>query len=179
MSRPHQPSLSLASDARAEEEALDARVTFTASGPLGLRVRGRGKELRWFGDGKSLVFSVPLPRITTGIAMRDGAMHDLLGTRRFPTVELRVPRAEVSIPNGKGGAEGTAKGTLTLRGKSAPVEVGYEFKRHGDTLAVTGTMRLSVDAWGVSLPHHMGFGLKSHVAVKVVFSAFARSFRSE
>jgi polyisoprenoid-binding protein YceI len=169
MSRPHQPSLSLASDARAEEGALDARVTFTASGPLGLRVRGRGKELRWFEDGKSLVFAVPLPGITTGIALRDGAMHDLLGTRRFPTVELRVPRAEVSIPGGKGGSEGTAKGTLTLRGKSAPIEVGYELKRQGDTFAVTGSLRVPVDAWGISLPQHMGFGLKSLVAVKVAF----------
>ena len=90
--------MSLASDARAEEVALDARVTFTASGPLGLRVRTRGKELRCFEDGKSLVFSVPLPGITTGIALRDAA-----------------------------------------------------------------------------IPHHMGFGLKSQAAVKVVFSVFAKA----
>lgn len=180
MSSPRQPSLSLASDDRAEEETLDARVTFTASGPLGLRVRGRGNELRCFADGKrSLVFSVPLGGIRTGITMRDGAMHDLLGTRRFPTVELRVPRAAVSIPKGKVGAEGMAKGMLTLRGKSALIEVCYELKRHGDTLAVTGSMRVPVDTWGISLPHHMGFGLKSQVAVKVVFSVFAKSFLSE
>lgn len=177
MTRPQQPCLSLASDARAVEEALDARITFTASGPLGLRVRGRGKELHWFEDGKSLVFAVPLPRITTGISLRDGAMHDLLGTRRFPTVELRVPRAEVSIPSGKGGAEGTVKGTLTLRGRSAPIEVDYELMRQGDILAVTGSMRVPVDAWGISLPQHMGFGLKSQVAVKAVFGVFAKSTR--
>jgi polyisoprenoid-binding protein YceI len=176
MSRLHQPSLSLASDARADEKALEARVTFTASGPLGLRVRGRGKELVCLEDGKSLVFSVPLRGITTGISMRDGAMHDLLGTRRFPTVELRVPRAAVTLPKGKGGAEGTVKGTLTLRGKSAPIDVCYELEHHRDTLAVTGTMRVSVDTWGISLPHHMGFGLKSQVAVKVVFNVFAKSF---
>jgi hypothetical protein len=176
MSRPHQPSLSLASDARAEEEALDARVTFTASGPLGLRVRGRGNELRCLDDGKSLVFSVPLRGITTGISMRDGAMHDLLGTRRFPTVGLRVPRVAITLPKGKGGAEGTTKGTLTLQGKSAPIEVCYELKRHGETLAVTGTMRVPAETWGISLPHHMGFGLKSQVAVKVVFSVLAKSF---
>ena len=179
MSRSHQPSLSLASDVRAEEEALEARVTFTASGPLGLRVRGRGKELRCFVDGKSLLFSVPLRGITTGISMRDGAMHDLLGTRRFSTVELRVPRAAVSIAKGKVGAEGAAKGTLALRGKCAPIDVSYDLKRHGDTLTVTGTMRVPVDTWGISLPHHMGFGLKSQVAVKVVFSVFAKSFLGE
>lgn len=178
MSRSRQPSLSLASDARAEEEALDARVTFTASGPLGLRVRGRGKELHCFEDGKCLVFSVPLPGITTGIALRDAAMHDLLGTRRFSTVELRVPGATVAIPKGKGGVEGTAMGTLTLRGKTAPIEVCYEIKRHGDTWAVTGAMRVPADTWGISLPHHMGFGLKSQVAVKVVFSVFAKSLPS-
>jgi hypothetical protein len=177
MSRSRQPSLSMASGARAEEEALEARVTFTVSGPLGLRVRGRGKELRCFEDGKSLVFSVPLRDITTGISMRDGAMHDLLGTRRFPTVELRVPRAAVTIPKGKGGAQGTANGMLTLRGKSAPIDVCYELKRHGDTLAVTGSMRVPVDTWGISLPHHMGFGLKSQVAVKVVFSVCAGPFQ--
>lgn len=176
MSRPHQSSLSLASDSGADEEAIEARVTFTASGPLGLRVRGRGKELRCSEDGKSLFFSVPLRGITTGISMRDGAMHDLLGTRRFPTVELRVPRAAVSIPKGKGGAEGTAKGILTLRGKSAPIEVYYEIEHHHDTLAVTGTMRVPVNTWGISLPHHMGFGLKSQVAVKVAFNVSAKSF---
>jgi hypothetical protein len=177
MSRSRSPS-SLASHTLAEEEVLDARVTFTASGPFGLRVRGRGKELRCFEAGKSLVFSVQLRGIKTGISMRDIAMHDLLGTLQFPTVELRVPRAAVSVPHGKGGVEGTTQGTLTLRGKSAPVEVGYEIERKGDTLAVTGRLRLSVDTWGISLPQHMGFGLKSQVAVKVVFSVPAESFPS-
>jgi hypothetical protein len=46
-------------------------------------------------------------------------------------------------------------------------------------LAVLGTMRVPVDTWGISLPHHMGFGLKSQVAVKVVFSVFAKSFLGE
>jgi hypothetical protein len=169
---------SLASDNLADEEVLDARVTFTASGPLGLRVRGRGKELRHFEDGKSLVFSAQLRGIRTGISMRDIAMHDLLGTLQFPTVELRVPRAAVSVPHGKDGIEGTTKGTLTLRGKDAPVEVGYEIERNGDALAVTGRLRLSVDTWGISLPQHMGFGLKSQVSVKVVFSVSAESFPS-
>ena len=176
MSRSRQPSLSLASDVRAQEEALDARVTFTASGPLGLRVCGRGKELRCLEDGKNLVFSVPLPGITTGIALRDGAMHDLLGTRKFPRVELCVPRPTVSVPKSKGGTNGTTQGTLTLRGKSAPIEVLFEIQHHGDTLAVTGSMRVPVDTWGISLPHHMGFGLKSLVAVKVVFSVSAKPF---
>ena len=178
MSRSRQTSLSPASEVHAEEEAFDARVSFSASGPLGLRVRGRGKELRCFADGKSLVFSVLLPGITTGIALRDAAMHDLLSTRRFSTVELRVPRATVSIPKGKGGVEGTAMGTLTLRGKTALIEVCYEIKHHGDTLVVTGAMRVPVDTWGISLPHHMGFGLKSQVAVKVVFNVLAKSLPS-
>ena len=176
MSRSRFPTTNLASDAPTAEEALDARVTFTASGPLGLRVRGRGKELYWFEDGNSLVFSVPLCGLKTGISMRDFAMHDLLGTLRFPTVELRVPRAGVSAAKGKGSAMGTAKGTLTLRGKNAPVEVGYAIERNGDTLAVTGSLRVPVDTWGISLPHHMGFGLKSEVAVKVVFSVPAEPF---
>jgi hypothetical protein len=34
-------------------------------------------------------------------------------------------------------------------------------------------MRIPVDKWGISLPQHMGFGLKSLVAAKVVFSVFA------
>ena len=33
-----------------------------------------------------------------------------------------------------------------------------------------------MDTWGISLPHHMGFGLKSQVAVKVVFAVFAKSY---
>ena len=176
MSPSRPPSSTLASAAPVAEEALDARVTFSASGPLGLRVRGRGKELHWFEDGKSLVFSVPLRGIKTGISMRDFAMHDLLGTLRFPTVELRVPRAGIHAGKGKVSAMGTAKGTLTLRGKTAPVEVAYDIKRNGDTLAVTGSLRVPVDTWGISLPHHMGFGLKSQVAVKVVFSVPAEPF---
>lgn len=154
-------------------EALEARVTFTASGPFGLRVRGRGSELRCFADAKHLVFSVGLTGIKTGISMRDGAMHDLLGTRRFPTVELRVPRAGVDIPAGKGSAEGEVDGSLTLRGKTAPMGVAYAIKRNGDKLGVTGSMRIPVDTWGISLPRHMGFGLKSQVAVKVVFNVSA------
>ena len=108
-----------------------------------------------------------------GRLQRDGAMHDLLGTRRHPTVELRVPRADVTIPSGKASAEGEVVGRLTLRGKSAPISVAYETKSSGDKLGVTGSMRIPVDKWGISLPQHMGFGLKSLVAAKVVFSVFA------
>ena len=164
-------------DTRAESpSSRDARITFTASGPLGLRVRGRGAELSVFEDAKSMVFSVPLRGIKTGISMRDGIMHDLLGTRRFPTIELRVPRACIDIPEGKASVEGTAKGTLVLRGKAAPIDASYEIKRHSDTLNVIGAMRVPIDAWGIQLPRHMGFGLKSQVAVKVVFAVPAVAF---
>ncbi len=155
-------------------ETADARVTFTASGPFGLRVRGRGKEVRCCSDGKAFVFSVPLGGIKTGISLRDKAMHELLGTRRFPTVELRVARPDVTIPASARSAEGEVEGTLRLRGKSAPIDVAYQIKRSGEKLDVTGSIRIPIETWGISLPRHMGFGLKSQVAVKVVFSVSAQ-----
>jgi hypothetical protein len=46
-------------------------------------------------------------------------------------------------------------------------------------LAVTSNLRVPVATWGISLPHHVGLGLKSQVALKVVFSVFAKPFLRE
>jgi len=44
-------------------------------------------------------------------------------------------------------------------------------------LSVTGSLRVSVDTWGIfSLPQHMGFGLKSQVAVKVASACSPNRF---
>ncbi len=159
-----------------ELRPLEPRVTFTASGPLGLRVQGRCRELACCEQDGALVFSVPLHNLKTGISMRDHAMHELLCTRRYPTVELRVPRSGLTLPGGKGPVEGTCKATLVLRGLSGPLEVSYQIKRVGSMLEVTGATRIRVDLWGIKLPTHMGFGLKTQVPVKVVFKVPAASF---
>lgn len=174
---PPQVSQSHVQDDRADEvRVVDARVTFTASAPFGLRVRGRGSELICFADRQSLIFTVPLRGLTTGISTCDKTMHDLLATKRFPTAELRVPRALILIPRPGRRAEGTAEGAMTLRGTTARIEASYKIGRQGGTLEVTGSMRLPVDTWGVVLPRHMGFALKSLVPVKILFSAPARAF---
>lgn len=156
--------------------ATSVRITFTASGPLGLRVQGRGRELGFLDDAGTLVLSVPLRSITTGIGMRDSAMHELLGTRRHPFVELRVPLGAISLPGDKRCVGGACGGTLNLRGKSGPIEVSYRLERKGEMIGVTGAFRIPVDEWGIMLPRHMGFGLKSHVPVKAAFSVPAAVF---
>jgi len=88
-----------------ELRPLEPRVTFTASGPIGLRVQGRCRELACCEQDGALIFSVPLDTLKTGISMRDHALHELLSTRRYPTVELRVPRSGIALPQGKGPVE--------------------------------------------------------------------------
>jgi hypothetical protein len=150
---------------------LQARITFTASGPFGLQVRGRGSDMWCFVDRDVVVFAVALSGLTTGISMRDRTMLDLFDASRFPAAELRVPRAAILIPKNKGLGEGTVQATLTLHGQSGPVEVSYTLKRHGDALEIAGSLNVLASKWGVKLPRHMGFGLKSMVAVKVQVSA--------
>jgi hypothetical protein len=158
---------------------FQARVTFTASGPFGLQVRGRGSDMCCFVDREAVVFAVPLGSLSTGISMRDRTMLDLFQASRFPDAELRIPRAAILVPQKKGIAEGNVQATLTLRGQSGPVQVSYTLKRQGNALEITGGLSVLASLWGVKLPRHMGFGLKSLVAVKVQISAAADALTNE
>src|SRR5450755_4772490 len=98
--------------------ADESKVSFTASGPGGLKIVGSTPELTLSDDAKAISVTVPLAHLTTGIALRDAHMRDkYLQVSSYPTATLLVARSELKVPVAGTQLEGDANGTMTLHGQ--------------------------------------------------------------
>src|SRR5438132_283537 len=103
----------------------ESSLTVLAHGPAGLRIEGKSADVLVEEDASALTFKVPIAPIDTGIGLRDRHLREMLEAEKFPDAILRIPLSELTFPKERQPAEGTAKGDLTLRGQSRPVEVHY------------------------------------------------------
>ncbi len=158
-----------AASAGAKLTGSGGSVEFTAVGPAGLKITGRGKGVAASEEGSNVVVTVPLTTLSTGIGLRDAHMRDkYLETAKYPNAILSVPRTALSLP---AGGSGDAAGTLTLHGKQRPVKVHYEAKKQGAGYAVTGTTRIDMTAFGIEQPSFAGATVKPDVDITVSFTA--------
>ena len=165
-------TLGSAAAAQGLTRAGPAKVSFTGKGPAGFKMVGTTEQLHLADDGKSLTFTVPLDTLKTGIDLRDRHMREkYLETGRYPSAVLVVPRSAISLPAAGQTKEGSARGTLTLHGKSKEVPFTYKVQRTGDTYQVTGAVPLDFRDYGISVPSYMGVTVKPDIAVDVAFGA--------
>jgi polyisoprenoid-binding protein YceI len=147
-----------------------AKVSFTGKGPAGFKLVGTTEELKLADDGKSFTLTVPLDTLRTGIDLRDRHMREkYLETGKYPHAVLVVPRGAISLPAAGQSKEGTARGTLTLHGKSKEVPFTYKVQRTGDTYQVTGALPVNYRDYGISVPSYLGVTVKPDIAVDVAF----------
>ena len=151
-------------------QASAAKVTFSCSGPGGLRIEGTSSELQTQDKGDSLVLTVPLANVTTGIGVRDTHMKEhYLESQKFPTAELLVPRAQLKFPADGSSVDATAPGTMTIHGTSKPVTFHYKAARRGKAYDVQGDVHVNMNDYGIATPTYLGITVKPPVDIVVSF----------
>jgi polyisoprenoid-binding protein YceI len=144
-------------------------VSFTATGPVGMRFVGQSKDLRVQDDDTAITVIVTLESFDTGITLRDKHMREkYLEAQKFPQAKLRVERAALQLPEFDGDTSADAHGQLDLHGQSHPVTFHYTAKRGGD-YAVSGKMRINMKDYGIEVPTYLGVTVKPDVDVEVKF----------
>lgn len=150
--------------------AGQAKVTFSCSGPGGMRIEGTGSELRTQDKGDALVLTVPVAGVTTGIGVRDSHMQEkYLESTKYPTADLVVPRASLKFPGDGASVEANAPGTLTIHGTSRPVTFHYKAVRRGKAYDVQGDVHVNMNDYGIPTPTYLGITVKPPVDINVSF----------
>jgi polyisoprenoid-binding protein YceI len=156
-------------------QASQAKVTFSCSGPGGLRFEGTGSELQTADKGDALVLTVPLANVKTGIGIRDNHMREeYLEVAKYPTAELSVPRAGLKSPGDGARVEANASGTMTIHGTSRPVTFHYRAARKGSTYDVQGEVHVNMNDYGITTPSYLGVTVKPPVDISVSFQLVER-----
>jgi polyisoprenoid-binding protein YceI len=167
-------ALSVGADAKMSR-AGGAAVSFVAVGPAGMKIEGKSGELAVSEEGDDLIVSVPLSPLTTGIELRDKHMREkYLEVGKYPTAELRVPKASIHLPEDGQTSSGDATGTMKLHGRTKSVPFHYEAKRNGPAYVAKGSVRVNMKAFGIEVPSYMGVTVKPDVNVSVAFGAVDR-----
>lgn len=151
----------------------DAQVDFFATGPGGLSIDGKTKDLAIADDGKKVVFTVPLKNLTTGIALRDQHMREkYLQVEKYPDATLEIARDDLKFPVAGKRSDGEVKGTFTAHGVSKPVTVKYKAHREKDgTLGAEGKFKINTKDHGIDVPSYLGVTVRPDMDLQVKFSA--------
>src|SRR5688572_22963245 len=164
MARKHLFVMALSAAALALPTLADAKlgsasgpsVAFTAVGPAGLKIEGKGSDLSINDDAQNITVIVVLANMKTGIDLRDKHMREkYLEVSKYPNAELVVPRASLKFP-ADGASSGQAQGTMKIHGKTKPVTFSYTAKRSGPKLDVSGDVRININDYGIEVPNYMG-----------------------
>jgi polyisoprenoid-binding protein YceI len=148
----------------------DSRVAFQASGPAGMSIEGTTTDLALSDKGDSLVLTVPLGNLTTGIALRDRHMKEkYLEVPKYPAAILSVARAALKLPTGEDKVEADVPTSVTLHGQTRPVVVHYDLKKSGGGLSAHGSFRINMQEFGISVPSYLGVTVKPNVDVNANF----------
>jgi polyisoprenoid-binding protein YceI len=148
----------------------DARVTFDASGPAGMKIEGTTTDLQVTEDGGNVVISVPLAHLSPGIGLRDHHMREkYLEVQKYPAATLTIGRSALRLPASGESTTGDASGTVTLHGQSRPVGVHYEVKGEGPTLSVHGSLHVNMNDFGITVPVYLGVTVKPDIDVSASF----------
>jgi polyisoprenoid-binding protein YceI len=153
--------------------ASDAHVTFHAAGPAGMKIDGTTTELA-VTDGASVVVTVTLTNLTTGIKLRDDHMKDkYLEVGKYKTAELKIDKAALNLKTGAGKQQASAM--LTLHGSEPkPVTIQYtvadEKKDDKPGFRVTGNFRIDdMTKFGITIPNYLGVKVQEKVDVEANF----------
>lgn len=150
----------------------DASVTFLATGPGGLQIKGSGTDLTVDDKGDTVTVVVPLKDIDTGIALRNKHMRDkYLEVEKFPEATLAVPLDAITFAADGKTSEGSAKGTFSVHGKSKEVSFKYKMTNTGGTCAIEGEAAVNFKDFDVNVPSYMGITVKPDITVFSKFGA--------
>jgi polyisoprenoid-binding protein YceI len=156
----------------AKSKPAEARVTFHAAGPAGMKIDGTTNDLDLDDDANgNVVITVGLKGLTTGIDIRDRHMKEkYLEVDKYPNATLTVAKSAVKLPPSGGKAVTDVPGTLSLHGQTKSVSVHCELK-NGSPVGVDGKIHLNMNDFGITIPVYLGVTVKPDVDVDVHFLA--------
>lgn len=143
-------------------------VKFEARATAGLTIVGSTHEMLVEDDGTKLAVRVSLRRLATGIDLRDRHMKEHLDTAHFRNAELSVQRSALRVPT-TGTIRASARGTLTLHGKTRPISFRYTAEHRGNVIQVRGTARVDMTQFGIEPPSYLGMSVEPVVQVSAGF----------
>lgn len=145
-------------------------AAFHASGPAGMAIDGTTSDVSVSDDGTTVLITVKLAGLKTGMDLRDEHTRKALETDKFPSSELKIGRDKLKFPSG-GESTGEATGSLKLHGQSKDVKIRYTATPKGDGFDVKGKARINMEDFGIKPPTYLGVGVKPEVDIDVSFSA--------
>jgi polyisoprenoid-binding protein YceI len=154
------------------QKSGDATAAFEGKGPGGFKLKGTTHAVDLADDGTTLSVVVHLGRLETGIGLRDKHMREkYLQVDQFADAVLRVPWASVHLPEDGQRVQGQTTGTMELHGKSKEVGFSYSIVRTGSSYAVTGSLPLNMNDFGITVPSYMGLTVQPEVVATCSLSA--------
>lgn len=142
-------------------------VTFTAIGPGGLRIEGKGNEVDVREQNDTVSVSVGLGSLTTGIALRDRHMKEkYLETAKYPRAVFTIDKSLLKAP-----FDGNVDGKLSLHGVTRPLTVHYTAQGASNKVHVTGSAQLNMKDYRIDVPSYLGVTVKPNVTVAIQFDA--------
>lgn len=149
-----------------------SRASFVAIGPGGMKILGSTSDLAVTDDGTTMTVTVPLSRLGTGIGLRDSHMREkYLEVAKFPEARLAVPRSALRLPTDGAPSDADAAGELSLHGTKKKVTFHYHADRTAGKIHVTGTIRLDMRDYAISVPSYLGVTVRPGVEVSAEFTA--------
>jgi polyisoprenoid-binding protein YceI len=147
----------------------ESKVVFKATGPAGLSIEGKGHDVKLKESSGTVVVTVKLGDITTGIALRDRHMKEkYLETAKYPNATLEVEKSKLRFPSGNT-VNANAEGKLTLHGVTHPVKVSYRADGDATRAKVVGTLHLNMKDYKIEVPSYLGVTVRPNVDVEVNF----------
>lgn len=148
-----------------------SKITFHADGPAGFAIDGSSKEFSVSETPESMVFSVPVTAVTTGIDLRDEHMHNYAEAESFPTVTLTIPKDQLNFPaEGQKKSAGIAQGTYNMHGVDKPAKVKYAMKTEKVGVSWVAAFSFNTEAHGIVVPDYMGVTVDPAMSVQAKFT---------
>ncbi|MBC7542211.1 MAG: YceI family protein [Candidatus Sericytochromatia bacterium] len=121
-----------------------------------------GPTIPWSVDQTRLerpaTFTLPTSSLSTGLALRDRDIQQILEARRFPTIRFDLQKIDglnaAEVASGKGDFH--VGGSLTAHGLAQPVRLACTFVRQAGTIQIKGRTTVTWRDFGLTVPTAMG-----------------------
>jgi polyisoprenoid-binding protein YceI len=141
-------------------------VSFVSHGPLGMKIEGASHTVTVIEEKESVLFTLPLATLQTGIELRDKHMHEALESEAFPLATLRVQRSALPALAADTEVQIDLPAELSLHGQTKPIVLHAKLRRAG-ALEAHAEWQLDLTAFGIKPPSYLGVKVKPEVEVAV------------
>jgi hypothetical protein len=142
-------------------------VSFTATGPAGLAIKGTGNKVSAEkAEGGKVLFRSSIWNMKTGMELRDGHLNDHLKADAKKTATLTISEKVVEECK-KPGCSGKAKADFSMNGATKQVDVTYDSKKDDKgKLVVNGSFKIIISDY-IKKPCYLGVCVNDEIKINV------------